>query len=66
MKDDKENTCKNCMHSRWMVAVGQGFRCHCPKNKYVLLSEHSEKRKFPYIPNRQFCCEHWESMRCKK
>jgi hypothetical protein len=55
-----KETCQECKHSRWLVGVGQGFRCDCKENQYKLLNPNSEKRKMPVIPNREFICEHFD------
>jgi hypothetical protein len=54
----KIHTCLECEHSKWLVAVGQGFRCACPENEYRDLGG-DKIREIPMIPNRQFCCEHF-------
>lgn len=60
----ENKTCMECNHSRWMVAVGQGFRCVCPENKNKILGQKNvfgpgKRYKMPVIPNRQFCCQHF-------
>jgi len=61
MKRDVLKSCVECSHSRWLVGVGQGYRCVCPGNAYKKLSEHATaEREHPVIPSRKFVCENWE------
>jgi hypothetical protein len=53
-------TCIECKHSRWLVGVGQGFRCAHPDNKYRRFTEFQEEREMPVIPNRKWLCERFQ------
>ena len=57
-------SCWNCRHMQWMVAIGQGARCSNKKNEYRVFREEQEKpMKLPVIPGVAEKCEFFEGKR---
>ena len=57
-------SCWNCRHMQWMVALGQGARCSNKKNEYRVFREEQEKpMKLPVIPGVAEKCELFEGKR---
>ena len=57
-------SCWNCRHMQWMVALGQGARCSNKKNEYRVFREEYRKEderpiKMPVIPGVAKSCEHY-------
>ncbi len=63
-------SCWNCRHMQWMVALGQGARCSNKKNEYRVFFRHADQPdgwpnqnpiKMPLIPGVAEKCELFDS-----
>jgi hypothetical protein len=65
------NTCANCKHVHWLIALGFGLRCGKEENRYKALRtdcerDTSDNSLGPLVPSRFFTCEYFEKKEYKE